>query len=122
MVWTYLIFGAMELISDGPSASYAGRMFLSLFHKSKWLLIRDQSGITGLLPGISMPGTVAAVIISLFMLAVDILKEKQKDVFAILQDIPFIPRYLLYCMIFYMIVLFGPSAGNINAGFAYANF
>ena len=122
MIRTYLIFGAMELISDGPSASYAGRMFLSLFHKSKWLLIRDQSGITGLLPGISMPGTVAAVIISLFMLAVDILKEKQKDVFAILQDIPFIPRYLLYCMIFYMIVLFGPSAGNINAGFAYANF
>ena len=121
IVRTYLIFGIMELVSDGSSASAAFRRFISFFQRSGWRLQNNGYAIS-LLPGTTVRGTAAAAVVAAAVLAIDILKEKNVDVYDSLRHVPLLPRYLLYIAALFMIVLFCPSGENINAGFAYANF
>ena len=74
------------------------------------------------MPGLSVLDVWIVVVGLLLILAADVLKEKGKDLYQVLDSVPIVPRYAAYAALFYIIILLGNTGTNLSGGFMYAQF
>lgn len=116
---TYLLFGMMEYMADGSSASWALRGWRMLLTRTGWSqeLFKDMLS--------QIPASVNLLlcgVITVAVLVIDVLQERKVHVVTWIQRRPIVLKSMIYLLLVYTIVLFIPNGVDINAGFAYANF
>lgn len=119
MVRTFLIFGFAEMVSDIPSIYGIWTKCRSLLYERNWYLLAKP---LQLFSGLGTRDLVILGIGVVMMLILDILKEKNVDVYGLAERIPVFFRYFGYVTLFYMVVLFGYAGGNAAGGFMYEQF
>ena len=116
---TYLLFGIMEYMADGNSASWAIRGWKALFIRTAW----SKEALLNLKNQIPDSVNLALCLcITIMVLIVDVLKERKISVLDWVGKQPVALKSVIYLVLFYIIILFIPNGVDINAGFAYANF
>lgn len=119
MIRTFMIFGFAEMISDAISLSDTIADCISLVTVNNWSFISQP---LMLFPGLEIRDLYILVIGITFMLIMDILKERQVDIYGVIHKMPTVPRYIGYVGIVYLVILFGYTGGNVAEGFMYAQF
>lgn len=119
MVRTFLIFGFAEMVSDIPSIYGIWTKCRSLLCERNWYLLAKP---LQLFPDLETRDLVILGIGILFMLILDILKEKNVDIYGAAGRLPVFFRYLGYVSLLYAVILFGYAGGNAAGGFMYEQF
>ncbi len=119
MARTFLIFGFAEMVSDIPSIYGIWTKCRSLVCEHNWYLAARP---LQLFPGLEIRDLVILGIGILLMLILDILKEKNVDIYGLAGRIPVFFRYLGYVSLFYAVILLGYSGKNAAGGFMYEQF
>jgi len=119
MIRTFLIFGFAEMVSDT-------RSMYGILMKCKALVIGQNWGLVfeplKLFPGLSLQDVFILVMGVAIIVIIDILKEKQVDVYCLIQRVPMLLRYIGYCVLLYSIILLGRFGTDAAEGFMYAQF
>lgn len=119
MVRTFLIFGFAEMVSDIHSIYGIWMKCRSLFCEHNWHLIASP---LQLFAGLEARDLVILGIGIILMLILDILKEKNVDIYDLAGRIPVVFRYIGYVSLFYAVILFGYAGTNAAGGFMYEQF
>jgi hypothetical protein len=116
---TFMIFGFAEMVSDKQSITGTISLCKSLFTECNWNVVLAP---LELLPGLKNTEIIVLIISVLLMYMVDVLKEKQVNIYELLHRWPTILRYTFYVALFYIVILFGYTGVNVAEGFMYAQF
>lgn len=119
MARTFLIFGFAEMVSDIPSIYGIWTKCRSLLCEHNWYLLARP---LQLFSGLAARDLVILGIGVVMMLVLDILKEKNVDLYGAAGRIPVVFRYLGYVSLFYAVILLGYGGGNAAGGFMYEQF
>lgn len=119
MVRTWMLFSFMELFSEAPSIGAACSMCRSMLTFEHWTYVKEP---LSLLPMMQWEDVLIVGAGLVMMLAVDVMKERTKGVFAVLSGLPCGIRYIGYGLIFYGIIIAGVIGGEMSGGFMYAQF
>lgn len=119
MARTFLIFGFAEMVSDIPSIYGIWTKCRSLLCEHNWYLLARP---LQLFSGLAARDLVILGIGVVMMFVLDILKEKNVDLYGAAGRIPVVFRYLGYVSLFYAVILLGYGGGNAAGGFMYEQF
>lgn len=119
MVRTFLIFGFAEMVSDIRSIYGILMKCRSLIMDHNWYLIGRP---LELFPGLEIKDLVILAAGVAIMLLLDILKEKNMDIYELVNRIPVLPRYVCYVILFYSVILLGVMGNGATGGFMYEQF
>ena len=117
MLRTFLVFGYMEMFSCACSVRQALSLTLSMF---RWKVGEDV--IQTLFAGMKVYDYVILLVGTAFMLIVDIVKEKQIELWGRINGMPTAVRYIGIVGVIYMILIFGDIGSDAAKGFMYAQF
>ena len=115
---TFLLFCFMEIMSEAATVRDAWNMYVKMFTD---MSVRSwsQLDIQVFQLGVTEMGVVILGIC--MMLVVDVLKENNKSIKAIILQIPVLPRYMIYVGISYLILIMCIGSTS-TGGFMYARF
>ena len=117
MVRTFLLFGFMEIMSQAHSLTEAMSMYARMFTTWNITALRHLSSF---FPGMIQIDRYLILAGIILMLIVDIIREREVLVSKCLIRLPLIPRYIIYLIAGYVIVLC--TSRSNGGGFMYANY
>lgn len=119
MIRTFLIFGFAEMVSDTRSIYGIFMKCKALVCGRNWNLIFEP---LKLFPDLSIQEVFVLIIGVSIIFIIDVLKERQVNIYSLVQRIPMLPRYIAYCTLLYSIILLGYFGADATEGFMYAQF